>query len=131
MEGSNGSSSTLRGESFYTLKDTPDVSTTVNPQIGRTEFSQGSVVAGPRKIQSEFISSNSGGDSTSRLDDLLGNGRTGDTSKIGHDNLHIGRHCTFKPLLLCEYRSCFFLKFKQVDSCIQCELISFKSRNHF
>ncbi|KAF7820709.1 WD repeat-containing protein 91-like protein [Senna tora] len=89
MEGSNGSSGTLREESIYTSKDTSEVFTNVNPQIGQTEYSRNSVVAGARKIQSEFISSMSDDNSALELDDILRNGRNGDTSQIGHGSSHI------------------------------------------
>ncbi|XP_028798765.1 WD repeat-containing protein 91 isoform X2 [Neltuma alba] len=89
MEGSNDSSSILREEGIYALKDTPEVCTTINPQIGQTEFSQDSDVAGPSKIHSEFISFNHGDDLTSQLGELLGNGKTGDPSQIVHDSRQI------------------------------------------
>ncbi|KAI9124232.1 hypothetical protein K1719_005532 [Acacia pycnantha] len=88
MEGSNDSSSILREEGIYTLKDTPDVCTTINPQLSQTEFSQDSV-DGPSKNHSEFISSYYGDDSTLQLGDLLENGKTGDASQNVHDGPHI------------------------------------------
>lgn len=107
MEGSNGSSGTLGEKSSYTLKDTSDVRTTVNLQIGHTEFIQNSVVAGARKTQLE-----SEDDSTLQSDYLVGNGRTGDTSQIGQDSSHTGRQIYIKMLLLCEMiSSCFVMIF--------------------
>ncbi|XP_054812378.1 uncharacterized protein LOC129313373 isoform X3 [Prosopis cineraria] len=91
MEGSNDSSSILREEGIYTLKDTPEVCTTINPQIGETEFSQESVVAGPSKNDSECISSNYDV-STLQLGDLLENGKTGDTSQIVDDSAQIAEN---------------------------------------
>ncbi|XP_061342004.1 uncharacterized protein LOC133288297 [Gastrolobium bilobum] len=81
VEGSFISSSNLREESAHISKDSPEVFPTVIPRAGQTEISQDSVVDGPGYIQSEYISSKSGDDSTFLLNDQLGNGGAGDTTQ--------------------------------------------------
>lgn len=93
MERSNDSSNILHEEGIYTLKNTPEVRATINPQLGQTEFSQDSVSA-HSKNHSEFISSNYGDDSTSQLGDLLGNGKIRGSSQTVNDSPCIGRHTT-------------------------------------
>lgn len=91
MEGSISSTSNLREESTHMSKDSPEVFPTVSTRVVQTEASQDSVVGEDGNIRSEFISSKSGDGSTPLLNDLLGNGRAGDTTPKGHDSPHIGR----------------------------------------
>ncbi|KAF1880723.1 hypothetical protein Lal_00011782 [Lupinus albus] len=84
MEGTFSSSSNLREESTHMSKDSPEVFPTVLPRVGQSEISQ--VVDGPENIKSQSIISKSGDDSTSLLNDHLGNGETGDPTQKGHDS---------------------------------------------
>lgn len=108
MERSNDSSNILHEEGIYTLKNTPEVRATINPQLGQTEFSQDSASA-HNKNHSEFISSNYGDDSTSQLGDLLGNGKIRGSSQTVNDSPCIGRHTTpnrYKLYLLYLHMTC-------------------------
>lgn len=92
MEGSISSSSNLREESTHMSKDSSEVF----PQVVQTEIGQDLVVGESGNVQSEFLSSKSGDDSTSLLNDYLRNGRAGNTTRKGHDSPHIGRQIYFK-----------------------------------
>lgn len=83
MEGSISSSSNLREESTHVSKDS-------------SEIDQDLVVGEPGNVQSEFISSKSGDDSTFILNDYLEHGRAGNTTLKGHDSPHIGRQIYFE-----------------------------------
>lgn len=72
MEGSISSSSNLREESTHVSKDSP-------------EIDQDLVVGEPGNVQSEFISSKSGDDSTFILNDYLEHGRAGNTTLKEND----------------------------------------------
>ncbi|OIW12540.1 hypothetical protein TanjilG_04704 [Lupinus angustifolius] len=83
MEGTS-SSSNLREDSTHMSKDSPEVFPIVLPRVGQSEISQ--LVDGPENIKSQSISSKSGHDSTSLLNDHLRNGETGDPTQKGHDS---------------------------------------------
>ncbi|XP_003592160.3 WD repeat-containing protein 91 [Medicago truncatula] len=72
MEGSISSSSNLREESTHVSKDS-------------SEIDQDLVVGEPGNVQSEFISSKSGDDSTFILNDYLEHGRAGNTTLKEND----------------------------------------------
>nr|XP_012570167.1 WD repeat-containing protein 91-like isoform X2 [Cicer arietinum] len=81
MEGSISSSSNLREESTHMSKDSSEVF----PQVVQTEIGQDLVVGESGNVQSEFLSSKSGDDSTSLLNDYLRNGRAGNTTRKEND----------------------------------------------
>ncbi|XP_057736594.1 uncharacterized protein LOC130951867 [Arachis stenosperma] len=86
MEGSISSLSNLREESSQMSRGFPEVSPTAVPRAVQTEINQDSVVNGAANIQSEYVNSKSGDNSTGVLNDRVGNGGSGDTMQTVHES---------------------------------------------
>ncbi|KAL1342434.1 hypothetical protein AAHE18_09G157300 [Arachis hypogaea] len=86
MEGSISSLSNLREESSQMSRGFPEVSPTAVPRAVQTEINQDSVVNGAANIQSEYVNSKSGDNSTGALNDRVGNDGSGDTMQTVHES---------------------------------------------
>ncbi|MED6218461.1 hypothetical protein PIB30_026796 [Stylosanthes scabra] len=89
MEGSISSLSNLREESSQMSRGFPEVSSTAVPRAVQTGINQDSLVSGAGNIQSEFVISKFGDNSTVALNDRVGNGRSGDTMQTAHESSSI------------------------------------------